>query len=558
MVALGEGATGLSQAVGANYHLSSARQSLDHWVNYRGSRVEDEVEFLAANGFNTIRTFLNFDAYEDDTSHFLDDLEHYARTLASQRVLFVAVLFDSFGKEPGGNPELDAESTAWIQNPASETIVEPDFMARAEEYVADVVRTVNQAIADVEDPEVWWIADVWNEPALATVTFSGLAEILETVRAQPGAPSTTVGFASCADNEGMLATLADHTSLTILSGHPYGMFEEVISTQVQQATLIGDAYGGKPIFFSEAGLPGLFQYYGNVLGWLEKTQVGFALWEGFVGNDQFRNVTGIFYPEFIADGMATVRSTTAANALWSLARLRDPSFEPPNIARAKDFTADYVFLGPADVGLSTGAYHAFLRDYSSLYGTPNFPLLDISLPATRALYLRLMGWTFLGLGSCLTLEPLTRGSILQNLSGLNEEYDLGNEATAETALIDLFALASGLMLEHGLGEPDNHAPEVLSAKFDATVNPDGLTFDAHFETVVFDIDNQDLSVRLFVREVEAPTLAELPLVAIPRTTAHTIDVFATPLTFGKSFEFGVLVTDGAGGVDLFVQPVTLP
>jgi hypothetical protein len=114
------------------------------------------------------------------------------------------------------------------------------------------------------------------------------------------------------------------------------------------------------------------------------------------------------------------------------------------------------------------------------------------------------------------------------------------------------------MLGHGLGEPANHAPEVLSAKFDATVNPDGLTFDAHFETVVFDIDNQDLSVRFFVREVEAPTLAELPLVAIPRTTAHTIDVFATPLTFGKSFEFGVLVTDGAGGFDLFVQPVTLP
>ena len=558
MVTLGEGASGLAQAVGANYHASAARQSLDHWLNYDPDRIEQEVEFLAANGFNTLRTFLNFDVYEHARERFLEDLHHYANTLATHRILLIAVLFDSFGIEPSGDPAADASSVQWLRSPGTATLGEPDFGARADLYVADVVQTITQAIGEVGDPAVWWIADVWNEPAPATVPFALLADILTAVRARPAAPSTTVGFAYFTDNGGLLAELADHTALAILSGHPYGMFEEVLATKVQEATAIGDAYGGKPLFVSEIGLPGLFQYYGSVLEWLATAGVGFTLWEAYVSADQFRNLTGIFYPEPAADGMVTVRSTTAANALWSLAMQRDPSFTPPYFARAKRQVPGYVFLGPAHVDLSTGAYHALLRDHTAHYGTPDFPRLSLTQPATRTLYARLMTWAFLSLSKFLEVDGTTAAAILQNLSEMQVQYDMGHEAEAEAALLELFTIIAGILLANDVGEPVNYAPEVLLANFEATPNADGTTFDAHFETVVFDVDKDDLSVWFFAHDVAAGKVTEVPLVSVPDTTAYTIDVAGIPLTFGRVFEFGVFVVDGRGGLDLHVLPVTLP
>jgi len=557
MVRMGATASGLSQAVGANYHQSSAKHSLEHWASYNPLEVESQVSFLRAHGFNTLRTFLNFDLYEADPTGFLETLHHYAHTLATERMLFLPVLFDSFGSEPSGDLLADLASEVWIKSPALETIAQPDFMVRANLYVASVVQTVNQAIAEVGDPEVWWIADVWNEPSVASVGLWRLAELLETVRAQQNAPCTTVGFASFADNQGLLSTLADHTSLSVLSGHPYGMFADIIRTQVELATKIGDAYGGKPIFVSEVGLPGLFQYYGNVLQWLDTAQVGFTLWEAYIGRNQFRNLTGIFYPEPAAHGFASVRSSTSANALWSLATKRDPTFQTPSIAKVKTLSPQFVILAPADVDLSTGAYHELLRNHELLYGTEQYPLLDVTRPITHTLYLKLMTWTFLSLGKSFDLGPVRGAAIVGALIEFDEQYLLGNEAEAEVALIELFTLASSVMLETGAGEPTNYAPEVLDTEFRVRTSSPG-TIDVHFEAVVFDVDNEELSVQVFVYDDAQGTLTELPLTPIPQTSAFQLSILGIPRTNGASYKLAVFVRDAAGAHDLLVLPVTLP
>ncbi|MEW6071689.1 MAG: hypothetical protein AB1726_03715 [Planctomycetota bacterium] len=548
----------VARAVGANYHLSAANHSLDHWVNYDPLLAESEIAFLAANGINTIRTFLNFDFYEHDAESFLEDLYHYALQLAAHRVLFLAVLFDSFGSEPSGDPVADAASPTWIRSPGTAALTAPDFPARAAAYIADVVETVNQAIQDSGEPGIWWIADLWNEPVVATVTHSRLAALLATTRAQPNPPRTTVGFVDSALNGDLLAELPDPAALSILSGHPYGMFAEVITQKVQEAVALGDLYGGRPVFVSEVGLPGLFQFYGNVLQWLARAGVGFTLWEAFLGNDQFKNLTGLFYPEPIADGMVTVRSTTAVNALWALAMARDPAFAPPYLAREKELGPGYVSLGPANGDLSTGAYHALLADYPAHYGSADFPTLSIGDPGTGTLYSKLMMWTFLSLNKVVTVDAATAASVLQNLIMLREEYDLGNLAQAEAALFELFDLAAQIMTENGLGEPPNYDPAVLHSRVETTLNPDGISFDARFETVVFDVENGPLTPRFFVHDVAAGNVFELPLTAIPGTTAHFFAAAGIPLTNGGSYEFGVFVTDLAGGHSLQILPVTLP
>jgi len=558
MVRMGAGPAGLAGTVGANYHLSFARQSLEHWVGYDPLVAERELTFLRAQGFNTARTFLSFDAYEADRAGFLADLHHYAFRMAKERILFVPVLFDSFGEEPSGNVLVDANSSAWVKSPATATIAAPDFESRALNYLSDVVQTVNLAQAEVGDPGLWWLADLWNEPALATVSIPLLARLLGHLAALPGAPPATVGFARFADNEPLLVGLADPLDLAVLSGHPYGMFEGVVRFQTELAKKIGAAHGGRPILVSEVGLPGLFQDYGNVLHWLENAQVGFTLWEAFVGNNQFRNLTGIFYPEPAAEGFVTVRSTTAANALWALAGRRDPGFAPPHVARYR--TAEhpgFVALGPGLIQVSTGVYHELLRSHEAHYGTPFFPWLDSTKPATLTLYQKLLSWTFLSLGRFLFIDPETAATIVADLEQLNLQYGLGNDRAAEAALLRLFSQAGEMMVANGAGEPLNYPPEVLEAGFEATVNPDG-TFDARFEAVVFDLDVDTLTPRFFVHELDTNALYELPITAVENTSAFVKEVTGIPLTGGKSCVLAIFATDGRGAHALRLVPVALP
>ena len=478
--------------------------------------------------------------------------------MATHRILLMAVLFDSFGEEPTGDPLVDASSAAWVKSPATATVSMAGFTARADAYVADVVQSINQGLATAGDPSLWWIADVWNEPAVGTAPHSRLAELLETVRALPSPPATTVGFADFEDNEKLLASLTDPEALTILSGHPYGIFEEVITSKVQRAVEIGNAYGGKPVFVSEAGLPGLFQYYGNVLSWLEEAQVGFTLWEAYVGNNQFRNLTGIFYAEPPLEGFVTVRSTRDANALWAVAQRRDPGFRPTYIARQKGLNEDPVILGPAKYELHTGAYHELLMDSLTYYGTPDFPFLDTTRPSTLALYEKLMTWAFLSFGRVLMLDPQTGLLIVETLDRLVALFDLGDQPGAESALLELFTATSELMETYALGEPANHPPEVLELRTDVRLTGGGTTFDVRLKAIAFDIDDELLDVHLYAIDALTGFLIELPLEPIPETGAHGIQVTGVARTFGAQYLLAVVATDPHGETDLYLEPVTLP
>lgn len=548
----------LASAVGTNYHLSSVHQSLGHWLHYDEILAEREIAFLAAHGIDTVRTFLNYDVWRDDETRFLAHLRHFVIHLSEAGIRFLPVLFDSVGLEPSGNLETDAASARWIKSPSTAALSAPEFPEHAAPYITAVVETINEAIADSGAAPPRWIADLWNEPSPADVSPALLATLVARARDHADAPETTVGFADFLQNELLLEAMAFPEALTVLSGHLYGIFREVVIDGVAAARELAAEWGDPPVFVSEVGLPGMFQYYGNVLGWLEEAKVGFTLWEAFVGNDQFRAVTGLFYPEPASEGTVAVRTTTAVNALWALVRRRRGDFEPPHLARAKEPGPGYVALEPARVELSTGAYHRLLRDWSAEYGTDDFPVLSLEDPATGTLYIKLMAWTLVSFVRFLTLAPATETEAREKLTALQRQYAAGNLTAAENALFDLFALVAEITEEHELGEPDDYAPEILSMALDTEPNPDGTTFRAHFRTVVFDRDQDALTVQFFVHDQATGSIFELPLTSIEGTTAHEWEMASIPLTHGAPFEVAVFVTEDGEGHDLAIAPVILP
>ena len=85
---------------GANFIPSYASNTYDIWRNYDHAIFDRELRLVSAVGYNSVRLWLNYQAYDEIGSKMADRVEDAVRLCAKHRLRAAIVLFDSCGIRP--------------------------------------------------------------------------------------------------------------------------------------------------------------------------------------------------------------------------------------------------------------------------------------------------------------------------------------------------------------------------------------------------------------------------------------------------------------------------
>ena len=274
---------------GANYVPSYASTSVGVWKDFDPQVVDRELALARRLSLNSVRVFLQYVAYEDDPQAFVKNVDRFVELAARHNIRPMFVLFDScFGDEPS----LDkVDSPTWVNNPGYSRIGK-EHWPQLERYVSDVVTRFRG------DPRVlMW--DIMNEPMadFAHVTRAERDAIWEfcrhfckfVKRIDPQRP-ITVGHAVV---EYIPKTI---DLVDVASVHSYSPHEEWLDNDLD-LTFGYARPAGKPVIVTEFGNPGAGQPYEMALDVIERRQIGFYFWELMIGKVQFREMSGIVYPD---------------------------------------------------------------------------------------------------------------------------------------------------------------------------------------------------------------------------------------------------------------------
>ncbi len=278
-----------SQIRGANYVPSYASTSVGMWKDFDPQVIDRELALARRLSLNSVRVFLPYVVYEDDPQTFLKHVERFVELSASHNIRPMFVLFDScFGDEPS----LDkADSPTWVNNPGYSRIGK-EHWPRIERYASDVVGSFRG-----DSRVLMW--DIMNEPMadFAHVTRKERDAIWEFCRHfcafvkkhDPNKP-ITVGHAVV---EYIPKTI---DLVDVASVHSYSPYAEWLDNDLDLAFTYADR-AGKPVIVSEFGNPGAGQPYEMALDVIERRKIGFYFWELMIAKVQFREMSGLVYPD---------------------------------------------------------------------------------------------------------------------------------------------------------------------------------------------------------------------------------------------------------------------
>eukprot|EP01047_Picozoa_sp_COSAG01_P083781 COSAG01_NODE_17679_length_1132_cov_1.120039_3_plen_140_part_00 len=79
---------------GVNYVPSTAHNDMGIWLDYNSTLVHQELGYAGATGFNAVRIFLHWLAWDHDEAAFLKNIEDFlaAADSAKLKVLFVVLM----------------------------------------------------------------------------------------------------------------------------------------------------------------------------------------------------------------------------------------------------------------------------------------------------------------------------------------------------------------------------------------------------------------------------------------------------------------------------------
>ncbi|MGH9702298.1 MAG: hypothetical protein ACRD4K_02890 [Candidatus Acidiferrales bacterium] len=92
--------TDWSKIRGANFIPSYASNTYEIWRNYNHDTFENELRLASAVGYNSVRLWLNYDAFDELGATMVDHVEDALRLCAKYHLRAVIVLFDSCGIRP--------------------------------------------------------------------------------------------------------------------------------------------------------------------------------------------------------------------------------------------------------------------------------------------------------------------------------------------------------------------------------------------------------------------------------------------------------------------------
>ena len=514
---------------GLNYIPSWAGNAIGQWRFYDGPQATQELGSLAAIGCNGIRVWLNFAVWEVEGSTFLDKLAHLLAAARDQGLTVVVVLWDAVGQEPSQAPYDDLVD--WTANPGLTQVSDPAFQARADAYVDDVVATVLASGAEV----VW---DVMNEPDLQPVSWI-VHHAQRLASLDPVHPRTAGYF--LASSAALTVELFD-----VVSFHPYGLFRRNVEAPADAARA---AAGGRPLLASECGFPGGGgQRYEDVLDYLAGEELGFCLFQAMIGDNPhfpWRTGTGLLFPDGRLRDLEAVRGFQSAAKAQGFALEHFPRSQSPQ-------SPLWVAYHPIPQGFGAGEWTALLEGWEGLYGGPEFPLVSAGDDGVVDFYDTLLTWGFASFVLAGVVSEDDVAGSQEDLAEVQLALAAGDAAGAEAALTLVVQAAAELLATHGLGEPPNRPPEILSLSAGPRPQAD---VDLRVEAWIWDPDGQGdvTDVTLLAHRNNGSLAFTAPLVhrgdGLYVFETAELDLPPAPAA-GAWLTLLVLVTDAQGALDL--------
>ena len=123
--------TDWSKIRGANYIPSYASNTYEIWCNYDHDVFDRELRLAAGAGYNSVRLWLNYEAFEELGATMVDRVDDALRMCAKYHLRAVIVLFDSCGIRPRTNAKWMTADEAYdqFQNSSRFTSEQKNFMA---------------------------------------------------------------------------------------------------------------------------------------------------------------------------------------------------------------------------------------------------------------------------------------------------------------------------------------------------------------------------------------------------------------------------------------------
>ncbi|OBJ01072.1 1,4-beta-xylanase [Mycobacterium sp. 1465703.0] len=150
--------------VGANYITSSAINQLEMFQRetFDPRRIDTELGWAHANGFNAVRVFLHDQLWTQDYRGFQGRLAQFVDTAARHGIKPLFVLFDSCWDPfpqagPQRAPRPGIHNSGWVQSPGAARLDDRGYLRTMRGYVTGVLTQFRN-----DERVLGW--DLWNEP----------------------------------------------------------------------------------------------------------------------------------------------------------------------------------------------------------------------------------------------------------------------------------------------------------------------------------------------------------------------------------------------------------
>lgn len=150
--------------IGSNFIPGTAINPIEMWqaATYDSVRIDQELQWASALGFNTMRVFLNNLVWEADSQAYLERIDHYLAIANRHQIKTMFVLFDAvwnpisqLGPQPAPVPHK--HNSGWVQCPNAVQLQDSQHNAKLENYVKSIV----SRFANDSRVVIW---DLFNEP----------------------------------------------------------------------------------------------------------------------------------------------------------------------------------------------------------------------------------------------------------------------------------------------------------------------------------------------------------------------------------------------------------
>jgi len=341
---------------GVNFIPSYAANTYEIWRNYDHNLFDFQLKLASDAGFNTVRLWLNYAAFEEMGPKMVDDVEDAVQLTAKHQLGVVLVLFDSCGVRPRkdavwmtareaysrfqSNPRFTPEQKAlmrklfyryaqgfgantmvpvsadspmmallyqkWVPTPGNDRLG-PEWYGRLQLYVDAVMERLKTSpsvlLWDLMNEPEWASEDLSITPEMKKTRDEFLHHFHDYIKKRYPAQPIGIGWARLENAEGY-AELAD-----VVTFHIYGSPEQVQSA-IERAQSFG-RISGKPMLITETlanwdfGTPDFgrlatdeqqLAHYERELPVLLKSPIGWISW-GLVISHDFDPYTDIFYPD---------------------------------------------------------------------------------------------------------------------------------------------------------------------------------------------------------------------------------------------------------------------